>query len=141
MQAWQQCRSTKVFRPTSLPLTGPFKPLKCWSLSCVQLIATQWTVAHRAPLSMEFSKQEYWSGQPFPSPGHLPDPGIEPRPSALQADSLLSEPPGSSFKPLYVDNSNPGFQSPSSLIIEMAILFLLMELEIKSARGFPAGLG
>ena len=43
---------------------------------------------------MEFSKQEYWSELPFPSPGDLPDPGIEPRSSALQADSLLTEPPG-----------------------------------------------
>ena len=43
---------------------------------------------------MEFSRQEYYSGQPFPSPGHLPDPGIEPRCPALQADSLSSEPPG-----------------------------------------------
>ena len=51
-------------------------------------------VAQQAPLSMEFSRQEYWSGLPFPSPGHLPNPGIEPRSSALQGDSLLSEPPG-----------------------------------------------
>ena len=47
-------------------------------LSCVQLIATPWTVAHQAPLSMEFSQQEYWSGTPFPPSGHLPDPGIKP---------------------------------------------------------------
>ena len=47
-------------------------------LSCVQLFATPWTVAHQAPLSMEFFRQEYWSGLPFPSPGDLPDPGIEP---------------------------------------------------------------
>ena len=53
-----------------------------------------WTVAYQAPLSMEFSRQEYWSGLPFPSPGDLPDPGIEPRSPALQADSLLSELPG-----------------------------------------------
>ena len=46
------------------------------------------------PLSMGFSRQEYWSGLPFPSPGDLPDPGIEPGAPALQADSLLSEPPG-----------------------------------------------
>ena len=46
-------------------------------LSCVQLLATQWTVAHQAPLSMEFSRQEYWSGLPFPSPGDIPDLGIE----------------------------------------------------------------
>ena len=51
-------------------------------------------VAHQAPLSMEFSRQEYWSGLPFPSPGDLPDPGIEPGSLALQADSLLSEPSG-----------------------------------------------
>ena len=51
-------------------------------------------VAHQAPLSMEFSRQEYWSGLPFPSPGDLPDPGIEPGSLALQADSLLSEPLG-----------------------------------------------
>ena len=48
------------------------------SLSCVQLFATQWTVAYQAPLSMKFSRQEYWSRLPFPSPGDLPDPGIEP---------------------------------------------------------------
>ena len=48
------------------------------SLSCVQLFATPWTVAYQAPLSMEFSRQEYWSGLPFPSPGDLPDPGVEP---------------------------------------------------------------
>ena len=47
------------------------------SLSRVQLFAGPWTVAHQAPLSMEFSRQEYWSGLPFPSPGHLPNPGIE----------------------------------------------------------------
>ena len=47
-----------------------------------------WTVACQAPLSMGFSRQEYWSGLPFPSPGDLPDPGIEPRSPALQADDL-----------------------------------------------------
>ena len=48
--------------------------------SCVQFFATLWTVAHQAPLSMEFSRQEYWSGWPCPPPGGLPDPGIEPMP-------------------------------------------------------------
>ena len=69
--------------------------LKCM-LSCfssVQLCATPWTVACQAPLSMGFSRQESWSGLPFPSPGDLPDPGIEPGSPALQAGSLLSEPP------------------------------------------------
>ena len=55
--------------------------------------ATPWTVAHQAPLSMGFSRQEYWSELLFPSPGDLPGPGVEPRCPALQADSLLSEPP------------------------------------------------
>ena len=53
-----------------------------------------WTVACQAPLSMGFSRQEYWSGWPFPSPGDLPGPEIEPRPPALQADSLPAEPQG-----------------------------------------------
>ena len=55
--------------------------------------ATQWTVARQAPLSIEFSRQKYWSGLPFPSPGDLPDPGIEPGYPALQVDSLPSESP------------------------------------------------
>ena len=55
-----------------------------------------WTVAHQAPMSMGFSKQEYWSGLPFPPPGDLPDPGIKPAVPALQADSLLLESPGKS---------------------------------------------
>ena len=56
-------------------------------------LATPWTVARQSPLSMGFSRQEYWSGLPFPSPGDLPNPGIEPQSPALQADSLPSEPP------------------------------------------------
>ena len=61
------------------------------SLSRVRLFATPWTVAYKALLSMEFSRQEYWSGLPFPSPGALPDPEIEPRSPTLQADALPSE--------------------------------------------------
>ena len=64
------------------------------SVSCVWLFATPWTVACQTPLSMKFSKQEYWSGLPCPSPGDLPDPGIKPRSPVLQADSLLPESPG-----------------------------------------------
>ena len=62
-------------------------------LSCVWLFATPWTVAHQAPLSMELSRQEHWSGWPFPPPRDLPSPGIKLRSPALQADSLLFEPP------------------------------------------------
>ena len=68
--------------------------MKVKSLSRVRLFATLWTVALQAPLSMEFSQQEYWSGLPFRSPGDLPDPGIEAGSPAFQADALTSEPPG-----------------------------------------------
>ena len=68
--------------------------VKVKSLSHVRLFVTPWTVADQAPQSMEFSRQEYWSGLPFPSPGDPPDPGIEPGSPALQADALPSEPPG-----------------------------------------------
>ena len=69
-------------------------------LSRVRLFATPRTVAYQAPLSIGFSRQECWSGLPFPSPGDLPDPGIEPRSPALQTDALPSEPPG---KPLHLN--------------------------------------
>ena len=62
-------------------------------LSRVQLFVTPWTVAFQAPLSMGFSRQEYWSGLPFPSSGDFPDPVIELRSPALEADALTSEPP------------------------------------------------
>ena len=68
--------------------------VKVKSLSRVQLFVTPWTVAHQAPPSMGFSRQEYWSGLPFPSPGNLPNSGIEPGSPAFQADALTSEPPG-----------------------------------------------
>ena len=55
---------------------------------------TPWIVALQAPLSMGFSRQEYWHGLPFPSPGDLSDPGVEPGSPTLQADALPSEPPG-----------------------------------------------
>ena len=70
-------------------------------LSRVQLFVTPWTVAYQSPPSKGFSRQEYWSGLPFPSPGDLPNLGIEPRSPALQADALPSEPPG---KPQREDN-------------------------------------
>ena len=68
--------------------------VKVKSLSCVQLLATPWTAAYQAPLPMGFSRQEYWSGLPFPSPGDLPSPGIELWSPTSQADILPSEPPG-----------------------------------------------
>ena len=75
------------------------------SVSCSLMsdsFATPWTVARQAPLSMKFSWQEYWSGQPFPSPGNLPNPRIEPRSPAFLADSLSSQPPGKHFSTHYI---------------------------------------
>ena len=71
-----------------------WRKVKVKSLSRVRLFATPWTVAHQAPPSIGFSRQQYWSGLPFPSPGDLPNPGIEPGFPALEADALTSEPPG-----------------------------------------------
>ena len=70
------------------------------SLSRVRLFGTPWTVAYQASLTMGFSKLEYWSGLPFPSPGDLTDPGIEPRSPTLHSDTLPSEPPGKPGKPI-----------------------------------------
>ena len=70
----------------------PKVKMKVKSLSCVRLFATLWTVAYQASLSMGFSRQEYWIGLPFPSPGDLPDTGIKSESSTLQVDSLPSEP-------------------------------------------------
>ena len=69
-----------------------YSEVKCQSLSHVQLFVTPWTIACQAPLSTGFSRQEYWSGLPFPSPGELLNPGIKTGSPALQADSLLLEP-------------------------------------------------
>ena len=66
--------------------------VKVKSLSRIRLFMTLWTVAYRAPPSIGFSRQEYWSGLPFPSPEYLPDPGIEPGSPALQADTLQTDP-------------------------------------------------
>ena len=82
----QAIRNTDL---TQLHSTGSIKVSKWKSLGHVRLFVTQWTIQ-----SMEFSRWEYWSGQPFPSPGDLPNPGIEPRSPTLQADSLLAEPQG-----------------------------------------------
>ena len=78
-------------------------------LCCVNFLVvfdsvTPRTIARQAPLSMEFSRQEYWSGLPLPPPEDLPDPGIKPRSLALQADSLTSEPQG---KPLILLIASP----------------------------------
>jgi len=83
--------SGTVYSDLGLPQRLEVKEEK--SLSHVRLFATPWAVAHQAPRPMGFSRHEYWSGLPFPSLGDLPNPGIEPRSPALQADALPSEPP------------------------------------------------
>ena len=82
--AWEISWTQEPGRLQSIPI----------HFSCVQLFVTLWTIAHQALLSVGFSRQEYWSGLPFPSPGDSPDPGIKPGSPALQADSLSFEPPG-----------------------------------------------
>ena len=73
-------------------------------LSHIQTFEAPWTVARHAPLPMEFSTQEYWSGLPCPPPGDHPNQGTEPRSSALQVDSLLTEPPGVTLYVLTFEN-------------------------------------
>ena len=93
-------------------------------MSRVRRFATPWNATRQTPLSMESSRQEYWSELPFPSPGHLPDPGIKPEPSALQVDSLLSELPGKPF-----------------LIIHTYLKILLLKIDAKKKikTKLPAG--
>ena len=112
-QGWRSC---SIYPPTPVPHW-----LRAACHSCVLCLVTQscetpWTVARQAPLPMGFSRQEYWSRFPCPSPGDLPNPGIEPRSPSLQADSLLSEPPG---KPSYSSNS---LSSPTHLVWEPSFL-------------------
>ena len=76
----------KGLRGNMIQFPGGLVPKSCPTL------ATPWTVASQAPLSMGFSRQVYWSGLPFPSPGDLPNPGIKPGSPELQADSLPTEP-------------------------------------------------
>ena len=94
-------------------------------LSYVQLLVTPRTVAHQAPLSIGFSRQEYWSGLPFPSPGDLPDPGIEPASPALAGGFFTTEPP---WKPLREmgrvlndpRNERPSLGAAPSVLVQQA---------------------
>ena len=79
---------------STIPVLVLLLKVKVKLFSRVRLFATLWTVAYQALPSMDFSRQEYWSGLPFPSPGDLPDPGIESWSPVLEADALTSEPPG-----------------------------------------------
>ena len=105
--------------------------MKVKLLSRVRLLATPWTVAYQAPPSMGFSRQEYWSGLPFPSPGDLPDPGIELRSPAFQADTLTSEPPGKSkikyISPFFIMVILYWFDDYISYLYEVSVLLVTKE--------------
>ena len=90
-------KNTRPFRydQNQIPYDYTVK-VKVKSLSHVQLFATPWTITYQDLPTMGFPRQEYWSGLPFPSPGDLPNPGIELRSPVLQADALPSEPPENS---------------------------------------------
>ena len=90
---------------TEMGLEGSFFLVSVCASHSVMFV-TPWTVAHQAPLSMGFSRQEYWSGLPFPSPGDLPNPGIKPGSPVLQADALLYESPGKQKNLFYLKSFN-----------------------------------
>ena len=90
---FRKCVSAMVLSGTPHPCSVSFTVV-VQSLSHAQFFATPWTVAGQAPLSMGFPRQEYWSGLPFPSPGDLSDPGIEPVSPALAGGFFTAEPPG-----------------------------------------------
>ena len=99
------------------PFTFFFHKVKLFSH--VWLFEIPWTVAYQAPPSMEFSRQDYWCGFPFPSAGDLPNPGIEPRSPALQADALPSEPPRKSFLFLFLFFHKTGFKKNSHFTVSL----------------------
>ena len=83
----------------------PLRTQNSLTLSLVRLFAILQAVAHQAPLSMGFSRKEYWSGLPCRPPENLAHPGVEPRSPTLQADALTSEPPGKTKMLIMTDNS------------------------------------
>ena len=100
------------------------------------LFVTLWTIACQAPLSMGFSRQEHWSGLPFPSPGYLSDPGIKPRSPALQPDSLLSEPPGKLSYVLFSELPRSVFWCLALSLRDSKLLLFLMLLPFLSLFSF-----
>ena len=102
-------------------------------VTCVWLFAIPWVVANQAPLSVEFSRQEYGIGLPFPTPGDLPNLGIEPRSPASQADSLPTEPPGKlthlQIASQIQNKSNlPEACHPKSLVHEMSFFHFFLKI-------------
>ena len=119
------------------------------SLSLVRLFATSQTAASQAPLSMEFSRQEYWNGLPFPSPGDLPDSGIELRSPALQVDALPSKPSGkpknravgchSLFQEIFPTKGlNPGLPHCRQTLYHQSYKLSVILLHGKFVSSFPS---
>ena len=112
---------------------SPEATSECYGIICSDAhlcFCDSQTVAHQAPLSMDFSRQEYWSRLPFPSPGGLPDPEIELRSPALQACSLPTEPPG---KPHQTGDKNQRYNNSSKCH------FLKMSNEMPTPQALPSG--
>ena len=106
---------SKLIKVKKKPTTKNYYPFcKVKSLSRVRLFSTPWTVAYQAPPFMGFSRQECWSGLPFPSPGDLPNSGIEPGSPALQADALPWEPSKGILKTIYIFSQLRASDNPPS---------------------------
>ena len=116
--------------PSLILLMFSERKVKVKSLTCVWLFVTPWTVVYQATLSMEFSRQDYWSGLTFPPPGDLPNPGIEPRSPTVQADALQSTHITVNLLPKIVEDSYlVSFISRiSSTLLEKSPTFLLFVL-------------
>ena len=96
------------------------------------VFGTPWTLSHQTPLSMEFSRQEYWSGLPFPLQGGLPDPGIKPvslASPALAGESFATAPPGNHVKLIHVQVSKrQQFAMKSLLWVKISVLYIALRL-------------
>ena len=110
--------------------------LSCFSY--VRLFVTLWTVVHQAPLSMGFSRQEHWNGLPFPPPGDLPDPRIEPGSPMVQADCLPSEPPGKPQLHAYflLLSQQETHLSPPPRGAQISVGLFTTALNVKNCKGY-----
>ena len=122
------CVSVSHFGNTIFQTASWSLKVKVKSLRHVWLFVIPWTVAYHTPPSMGFSRQEYWSGLPFPPPEDLPDPGIEPASPALWADVLPSEPPGESHDP-----SRMAIYSHWSLMLLLQKDFDLLKIQMRAS--------
>ena len=131
MRAWPWYKASPLQR-FCIPFLTRKESVK--SPSQVLLFASPWTVVCQAPLSMEFSRQEYQSQEPFPSPGNFPDPGIEPESPALQADSLPAEPPGQDQRPGMQPNTLQSTGQPRATMTNPAGMSRVLRLRSPTKR-------